>query len=43
MELSTPRFWQRSTYRDGLIFSVEQFDEPPIGWDEATPITPEAS
>jgi ketosteroid isomerase-like protein len=42
MELSTPRFWQRSTYRDGLIFSVEQFDEPPPGRDEATPITPEA-
>ena len=42
MELSTPRFWQRSTYRDGLIFSVEQFDEPPPEWDEATPITPEA-
>jgi ketosteroid isomerase-like protein len=42
MEFSTPRFWQRSTYRDGLIFSVEQFDEPPPEWDEATPITPEA-
>ena len=42
MELSTPRFWQRSTYRDGLIFSVEQFDEPPPEWDEATPIMPEA-
>jgi ketosteroid isomerase-like protein len=42
MELSIPRFWQRSTYRDGLIFSVEQFDEPPPEWDEATPITAEA-
>jgi ketosteroid isomerase-like protein len=42
MELSIPRFWQRSTYRDGLIFSVEQFDEPPTEWDEATPIMPEA-
>jgi ketosteroid isomerase-like protein len=42
MELSIPRFWQRSTYRDGLLFSVEQFDEPPPEWDEATPITPEA-
>jgi ketosteroid isomerase-like protein len=42
MELSIARFWQRSTYRDGLIFSVEQFDEPPPEWDEATPITAEA-
>jgi ketosteroid isomerase-like protein len=41
MELSIPRFWQRSTVRDGLLFSVEQFDEPPPAWDEATPITPE--
>jgi ketosteroid isomerase-like protein len=33
IELSIPRFWQRSTYREGLIFSVEQFDEPPTGWN----------
>jgi hypothetical protein len=42
LELSMPRFWQRSTYRDGLIFKVEHLDEPPPEWDEATPITPEA-
>jgi ketosteroid isomerase-like protein len=41
IELSE-RYWQRSTYRDGLIFSVEEFDEPPPEWDGATPITPEA-
>jgi hypothetical protein len=42
MELAIPRFWQRSTYRDDLIFSVEHLDEPPPEWDDATPITPEA-
>jgi hypothetical protein len=40
IELSE-RYWQRATYRDGLIFIVAQFDEPPPEWDEATPITPE--
>jgi ketosteroid isomerase-like protein len=44
IEIPVAPFWQRTTYRDGLILSVEQFefDEPPPEWDEATPITPEA-
>jgi ketosteroid isomerase-like protein len=42
IELSIPAYWQRSTFRDGLIFSVEHLDEPPPEWDDATPITPEA-
>jgi ketosteroid isomerase-like protein len=42
MELSSPAFWQKVTFRDGLGLGVEQLDEPPPEWDEATPITPEA-
>ena len=32
------RFWQEIEFRDGLILSVTQFDEPPPGWDDATPL-----
>jgi ketosteroid isomerase-like protein len=39
MELSIPAFWQEIQFRDSLILSVMQSDEPPAGWDEATPIT----
>jgi hypothetical protein len=38
MELSAA-FWQKGTFRDGLISSLVQIDEPPPEWDEATPIT----
>jgi hypothetical protein len=38
MELSTPPFWQEGTFRDGLIVRIVQDDEPPPGWDEATPL-----
>ena len=38
MELSMS-FWQEIEVRDGLALRVVQFDEPPSGWDEATPIT----
>ena len=38
MELSMS-FWQEIEFRDGLVFRVVHFDEPPAGWDEATPIT----
>ena len=37
MEL-TRKAWQEVDFRDGLIRSVAQFEEPPPGWDEATPI-----
>ena len=36
MELSSPPFWQQGAFRDGLILSVVQMDEPPSGWEEAT-------
>jgi hypothetical protein len=39
MELSIPAFWQEIAFRDDLILSVAQFDGPPPGWEEATPIT----
>jgi ketosteroid isomerase-like protein len=39
MELSMPAFWQEIAFRDGLIVSIVQYDEPPPGWDDATPIT----
>ena len=39
MELSLPAFWQELAFRDRLLLSVVQYDEPPPGWDEATPIT----
>ena len=31
-------FWQEIEFRDGLILTVVPFDEPPPGWDEATPL-----
>jgi SnoaL-like domain len=31
--------WHEVEFRDRLILSVAQFDGPPPGWDEATPIT----
>jgi ketosteroid isomerase-like protein len=39
IELAIPAFWQELAFRDGLILSVVQFDQPPAGWDEATPIS----
>jgi ketosteroid isomerase-like protein len=39
MELSIPAYWQEIAFRDGLCLSVVQFDGPPPGWEEATPIT----
>jgi hypothetical protein len=38
MELSVPAYWQEIAFREGLVLSVVQIDEPPAGWDEATPI-----
>lgn len=37
MELSSEA-WQEIESRHGVILSVAQLDEPPPGWDEATPI-----
>ena len=37
IELST-KGWQEGEFRDGLILTVVQLDEPPSGWDEATPV-----
>jgi hypothetical protein len=37
IDLSIPAFWQEARFRDGLILSVIQFDEPPPEWDAATP------
>jgi hypothetical protein len=34
----TLRGWQEAEFRDGLILSIEEFDEPPPGWDDATPL-----
>jgi ketosteroid isomerase-like protein len=31
--------WQEAEFRDGLIFAVTQLPTPPVGWDEATPVT----
>jgi hypothetical protein len=31
--------WQELEFRDGLIFGVTQLATPPVGWDEATPVT----
>jgi SnoaL-like domain len=39
IELAIPTFWQEIAFRDGLISSVVQIDEPPPGWDEAAHIT----
>jgi len=38
MELSIPAFWQQIEFRDNLSVSIVQYDEPPPGWDDATPI-----
>jgi hypothetical protein len=38
MELSIPSYWQEIAFRDGLAVRVVQLDEPPPGWDEATPL-----
>jgi len=37
MEVSRS-FWQEIEFRDGLILGVTPFDEPPPGWDDATPL-----
>jgi hypothetical protein len=37
MELAI-QTWQEIRDRDGLIVSVVQFDAPPPGWVEATPV-----
>jgi hypothetical protein len=37
MELAI-QTWQEIRDRDGLIASVVQFDAPPPGWVEATPV-----
>jgi SnoaL-like domain len=39
MELSIPAYWQEIEFRDGLVWSVVQIDEPPPEWDQATPTT----
>ncbi len=33
----TLRGWQEAEFRNGLILSIAEFDEPPPGWDDATP------
>jgi hypothetical protein len=38
MELSIPAFWQQIEFRDDLIVSLVQWDEPPPGWAEAEPL-----
>jgi hypothetical protein len=38
IELSIPRYWQEIKFRDALCVGVVHFDEPPPGWDEATPL-----
>ncbi len=30
--------WQEAEFRDGLISRVVMLDEPPAGWNEATPL-----
>ena len=39
LDLSIPAYWQEIAFREGLVCSVVQIDEPPPEWDEATPIT----
>lgn len=34
----TFKAWQEIEFRDGLVLSVAHSDEPPPGWDEATPL-----
>jgi SnoaL-like domain len=39
MDVSTPQGWQAIVFREGLCVTVVEFDGPPPGWEEATPIT----
>jgi SnoaL-like protein len=39
IDLSLPAYWQEIAFREGLVWSVVQIDDPPPEWDEATPIT----
>lgn len=34
----TFKAWQEIEFRDGLILSIAQFDRPPPGWEDATPL-----
>jgi ketosteroid isomerase-like protein len=39
MEVSLPLFWQQMEFRRSRVRRIEQFEEPPPGWDTATPVT----
>jgi ketosteroid isomerase-like protein len=39
MDVSLPVFWQQMAFRKSRVERIVQFEEPPPGWDTATPVT----